>query len=130
MAEVKEDRGPVQLVADLMDQTRTLLQQEVQLAKAEMTEKASRVGKDISSLVVGGAIAYAGLLAFIAAAIIGLANVIPDWLAALIIGLVVAGIGLVLVQQGRDNLKREDLTPRKTVESLQEDKQWAKEQMK
>jgi hypothetical protein len=60
MADVKEDRSLGQLFADLMNETRTLLQQEVQLAKTEMTEKASRVGKDITSLVIGGAIAYAG----------------------------------------------------------------------
>jgi len=130
MAEVKEDRSLGQLFADLMNETRTLLQQEVRLAKTEMTEKASRVGKDITSLVIGGAIAYAGLLAIVAAAAIGLANVVPDWLAALIVGLVVAGIGLVMIQQGRKNLTQEDLNPRKTVESLQEDKQWVKEQMK
>jgi len=130
MAEVKEDHSLGQLFADLMNETRTLLQQEVRLAKTEMTEKASRVGKDITSLVIGGAIAYAGLLAIVAAAAIGLANVVPDWLAALIVGLVVAGIGLVMIQQGRKNLTQEDLNPRKTVESLQEDKQWVKEQMK
>jgi len=130
MAEVKEDRSLGQLFADLMNETRTLLQQEVRLAKTEMTEKASRVGRDITSLVIGGAIAYAGLLAIVAATAIGLANVVPDWLAALIVGLVVAGIGLVMIQQGRKTLTQEDLNPRKTVESLQEDKQWVKEQMK
>lgn len=130
MAELKHERSLGQLFTDLMNGTRTLLQQEVQLVKAETTEKVTRLGKDIAVLAVGGAIAYAGLLALVAAAVIGLAAIVPAWLAALIVGLVVAGVGLGMVQQGRKNMNLEKLSPRKTVESLQEDKQWVKEQIR
>lgn len=129
MAEFKPERSLGQLFADLMNDTRTLLQKEVQLAKVEVTEKVTRLGKDIASLAVGGAIAYAGLLALVAAAVMGLANIVPHWLAALIVGVVIAGIGVGMIQQGRKNLSLEKLSPRKTVESLQEDKQWVKEQI-
>ncbi len=130
MTEVKEHRSLGQLFTDLMNEARTLLRQEVRLAKTELTEKASRVGKDLTSLAVGGAIANAGLLAIVAAAVMGLAHVVPAWLAALIVGLVVGGIGFGMIQQGRKNLTQEDLTPRKTVKSLEEDKQWVKEQLR
>ena len=129
MQETK-DRSLTELFSDLVHETRTLVQQEIQLAKTEMSEKATRVGKDISSVMVGGAIAYAGFLALMLAAIIGLANFIPDWLSALIVGVVLAGVGLVIAQQARSDLKRESVTPHRTVETLQEDKQWAKERMK
>jgi hypothetical protein len=59
-----------------------------------------------------------------------LATVIPDWLAALIVGLVVAVIGLVLVQRGRAALKQTTLKPEKTIESLKEDKEWVQQQVK
>jgi xanthine/uracil permease len=129
MTEVKEHRSLGQLFTDLMNEARTLLRQEVRLAKTELTEKASRVGKDVTSLAIGGAIANAGMLAIVAAGVMGLANVVPAWLAALIVGVVVAGIGLGMIQQGRKNLAQEDLNPRKTVKSLEEDKQWVKEQI-
>ena len=58
------------------------------------------------------------------------ANGVPLWVSALIVGLVVAGIGYVLVQRGLSALKRQDFAPRQTLETLKEDTQWAKEQMR
>lgn len=130
MAEIKEGRSLGELFSDLVQETRTLVQQEVQLAKTEMSEKASEVGRDVSSMVLGGAIAYAGLLAVMAAIIIGLGRVIPSWLAALIVGVVMAGVGLVVIQSSRSGLKKASMTPERTTETLQEDKQWLKEQIK
>jgi len=60
--------------------------------------------------------------------IIGLGQLIPMWLSALIVGLVVVGIGYMLIQSGLTALKRIDPTPRETIESLKEDKEWVKEQ--
>jgi predicted phage tail protein len=78
---------------------------------------------------VGGAIAYAGFLALIGAAIIGLATVMPAWLSALIIGGGVAVIGYSLIQKGLNDLKPKELVPRQTIESLKETKAWAQEQI-
>jgi len=126
----KDERSLGELFGDLARDTATLVSQEVTLAKTEMTAKATRVGKDIGFLAVGGMIAYAGLLAIIAGVILLLDAIVPLWVSALIVGLVVAGIGYVLVQRGLTALKREDLTPRQTIESLKEDTQWAKEQVR
>lgn len=125
----KEDRSIGELFADLTRETGTLVRQEVELAKTEMTRKATQVGKDIASMAVGGAIAYAGFLAILAAIILGLGALgLPAWLAALIVGLVVAGIGYFLIHKGREALKRDDLAPHQTIETLKEDAEWAKEQ--
>ena len=125
-----DERTLGELFGDLSRETSTLLRQEVALAKTELSGKASRLGKDAGMLAAGGALAYAGLLALIAAAIIGLAQAIPWWLSALIIGVVVAVIGGVMAQRGLANLRQENLAPEQTVRSLKEDAQWAKEQMK
>lgn len=131
MQQSKDERSLGELFGDLARDMGTLVSQEITLARTEMTAKASRVGKDIAFLAVGGMIAYAGLLAIIAAVILLLgSNGVPWWLSALIVGLVVAGIGYFLVQRGLTALKREDLTPRQTIESLKEDTQWAKEQVR
>jgi xanthine/uracil permease len=124
-----DDRSLGELFAELARETSTLVRQEVELAKTEMTHKASRVGKSVGMLAVGGAIAYAGLLAILAAIIIGLAALgVPWWLSALLVGLVVAAVGYLLVQKGRDALKQADLAPRQTIETLKEDAAWVKEQ--
>lgn len=124
----KDERSIGELFSELSRETTALLRQEVQLAKAEMTQKASRVGKNVGFLVVGGVVAYTGVLALVAAGIILLGQVIPYWLSALIFGLVIAAVGLFLVVKGANTLRQEDPAPRETVETLKEDSQWLKNQ--
>jgi xanthine/uracil permease len=130
MSNTSADRSLGELFADLSRKTTLLVRQELELAKTEMTEKATEAGKNIGFLIAGGAVLYMGLLFILAAVAILLATVIPDWLAALIVGLVVAVIGLVLVQRGRAALKQTTLKPEKTIESLKEDKEWVQQQVK
>jgi len=123
------DRSLGDLFGDLAREMSTLVRQELQLAKAEMSQKAADVTKNVGIIIVGGALAYAGLLALLAAVIILLGGVMDNmWLAALIVGLVVAGIGGALAYKGVGALKQADLTPRQTLETLKEDAQWAREQ--
>lgn len=124
----RDERSLGELFSTLAQDTSTLVRQEMMLAKTEMSQKASRAGKDVGFLAAGGAVAYAGLLAILAGAIILLGQVIPMWLSAILVGLVVAGVGYFLVRKGLDALKREDLAPRQTIETLKEDQQWAKDQ--
>ncbi len=124
----KNDRSLGELFSELAQDTSTLVRQEMTLAKTEMSQKASRVGKDVGFLAAGGAVAYAGLLAVLAGIIVLLGQIIPMWLSALLLGLVVAGVGYFLVRKGLEALKREDLAPRQTIETIKEDGQWAKDQ--
>jgi hypothetical protein len=129
MSQNKDDRSLGELFTELARETSTLVRQEVTLARAELSQKAGQVGKDLGFLAIGGAIAYAGLLAIIAAIIIALATLgLPWWLSALLVGIVVAGIGYFLVQKGLSALKREGLAPRQTLDTLKEDVEWIKEQ--
>jgi xanthine/uracil permease len=125
------ERSLGDLFAELSRETTTLVRQEVALAKTELTQKATRAGKDVGFLAVGGAVAYAGLLAFVAACILALHLIVHLWwLSAAIIAVVVLAIGYLLVRQGLDRLRRADLAPTRTAESLKQDAVWAKEQMK
>ncbi len=128
MQEGKDDRSIGELITRLSRETVTLVRKEVQLAKAEMSQKASRAGKNVGFLVVGGVVAYTGLLALVAAVILLLGLVMPYWLSAAIVGLVIAAIGAFLVVKGLNTLRQEDPTPRETVETLQEDKEWLTDQ--
>jgi len=124
-----EERPLGELFSDLVHETTTLVRNEVALAKVEMTQKATKVGRNVGSLVVGGAVGYAGLLAVCAAVILLLDRVMPAWLAALIVGVVVAVVAWVLISKALTALRSMDLKPQETVESLKEDAQWIKEQV-
>jgi putative Mn2+ efflux pump MntP len=137
VSNVKEELSIVQLLRELTTATRTLLKQEVDLAKTEMTEKASRVGANLGALAVGGAVAFLGALALLAAVVYGLTSILSRfmslgvavWLAPLIVGAILAGIGYSLVKKALETLKRESLAPEKTTQSLQENKEWLKEKI-
>lgn len=124
-----EERPLGELFSDLVNETTTLVRNEVALARVEFTQKATIVGRNVGSLVVGGAIGYAALLAFCAAVILLLDRWMPAWLAALIVGVVVAVISWVLISKAITTLRNVDLTPHETVESVKEDAQWIKDQI-
>jgi uncharacterized membrane protein len=118
------------LFSDLAAEMSNLVRQEVTLAKVEVSQKAKYVGRNVGYLVIGGAVAYAALLAIIAAVIMLLARVIPNWGATLLVGVVVAGIGWLLIGKALSALQETDMTPRQTVETLKEDATWMKQQIK
>ncbi len=130
MAQPRDERSLGDLFSDLSRETTTLVRQEVQLAKAELTQSATEAARGVGMLVAGGAVAYAGLLFLLLAIVFGLIEAGWDaWLSALVVGLVVVAIGAVLVLRARESLKPANLAPQKTVETLKEDAAWAKEQI-
>lgn len=133
-----DNRSITGLLRELRDETTILLRQEVALAKTEISEKASRAGRNAAYLAVGGAVAYAGVLFLLLAATtailvgleaMGLDREITLWLAPLIVGGIVALVGYGLVQKGISTLKHESLVPEKTTGSIQENKQWLQDKM-
>jgi len=125
----KEERSLGDLFSELAAETGTLVRQEVALAQAEISGKATRVGKQVGFLAVGGAIGYAAMLAIMAGVIIGLSNFIPAWIAALLVGAVVGAVSFFLISSAIERLKNTNLKPEESVESLKEDAQWLKNQM-
>lgn len=134
---VQEERSIGQLLKELRDETTTLLRQEVDLAKTEMSEKASRFGKNVGALAAGGAVLFLGALALLAAVIYGLTSLLDQfmsvgvaiWLAPLLVGAVLAGVGYSLTKKALETLRQESLAPQKTTQSLQENKEWLKSKM-
>lgn len=132
-----EERSLGQLLKQLTREVSTLLRQEVELAKTEMSEKASRVGANLGALALGGGVAFLAALSLLAAVIYGLTALLDGfmslrvavWLAPLIIGLILGAAGYVLVRKALEQLKGESLVPRKTTQSLREDKEWLKQKV-
>ena len=126
---IKEERSLGDLFSELASETSTLVRQEVALAQVELTNKASVVGKNVGYLAVGGAIGYAAFLTLLAAVVVMLSYLIPLWAAALVVAIVVGVTGYFLISSALDELKKTELAPRETVESIKEDAQWLRDQM-
>jgi len=131
---VAEERSLGQILRELRDESSQLLRKEVQLAKVEMSEKASRVGTNLGELAVGGGVAFAGALALLAAVVFGLTSLLSQlmspgvavWLAPLIVGLVLAAAGYGMIKKAVAALRQERIAPTQTTESLKENKEWLK----
>jgi hypothetical protein len=125
-----EERSIAELFGGLSQDVALLVRQEAQLAKNEMQQKLSKVTTDLVSLASGGIVALLGGLALTAAIILLLIDPIgvKPWLAAMIVAALLGIVGWVLVQRGLKDLKRTDPAPRRTMETIKDDIQWAKEQ--
>ena len=130
MPELKQERSIGELFGQLSQDMTLLVRQEVQLARTEMSDKLSRFTTNLVSVLSGGFVAYLGGLALVAALILAIRDLanISLALSSLIVGAVLAIVGYVMLQKGVKELKRGDLAPRRTVETLKDDVQWAKEQ--
>jgi len=126
----KADRSITTLLSDLASETILLIRQEVALMKAELSEKFSRIGQGVGALGAGALIAFSGWLVLLAAAVLGLATVVPAWLAALIVALVVLAIAGVLFFIGKNRFDADSLTPRRTLRSLREDEEWLRDRLR
>jgi hypothetical protein len=128
-ARPKSDRSMSGLLADLADQISSLFRQEVALLKAEVVEKLGLIGQGVGAVVAGALIVFSGWLTLLAAAVLGLAVVVAPWLAALIVGLVVLGLGAALLYFGKTRLDARSLAMRRTLGSLRENEAWIRERV-
>jgi xanthine/uracil permease len=137
LGERKDDRSIGQLLKELTHESSTLLKQEMTLAKTEMSEKASRVGANLGEVAVGGGVAFLGAIALLLAVVYGLTSLlnkfmslgVAAWLAPLIVGAVLAAVGYSLIKKALATLKQESITPQRTTQSLQENKEWLKQKI-
>lgn len=129
MPEVREERSLGELFGQLSQDMSLLVRQEVQLARTELSAKISDATGNVVKIAAGGFVAYIGALALVTALILGLADAgIKPWLSALIVGIVLAGVGYFLLRRGQQQLTNMNITPTRTVETIKDDIQWAKEQ--
>jgi len=110
-----------ELVRQLSDQTTLLARQEVALAKAELAEKGKRAGVGAGMFGGAGLVGAYAVGAFVAAAILGLATAVDGWLAAVIVGLVLAAVAGVLALVGKNRVH--EATPPLPEEAISSAKQ-------
>jgi hypothetical protein len=91
-----------------------------------MSQKAKRAGRDAAFVAAGAGAVSVGAVLFVAAVVLALGLVMPLWLSALVVGAVVATVGVVLAKKGVHALKELDVAPRETIRTLKEDRAWAR----
>jgi len=124
----QDDRTLGDMFAELSQHLRTLVHQELQLARLELTEKAVKTRTCLVLMIGGGVFAYSGFLAVIAGIVLGLiASGLPAWLGAFLVGVVLAGVGYLFIQSGLARLRLKELTPHHTIDTLKEDAQWLRQ---
>ena len=126
METTRPERSLGEWFADLSQKTTLLIRQEMQLAKSELTQKATQAGRAGAMLGAGGAVANAALLTFTATIVLLLVQLGLDaWAAAGLTTLLLAAVGFVLVRSGLSRL-RQPMTPVETIDSIKETAQWLK----
>jgi uncharacterized membrane protein YqjE len=120
-----------ELFRQLAQDSATLIRQEVALAKLEMRENVKSAARDMTMIVVGGAIAAVGALVLTAFLVILLGSLMANyWLAALIVGVLYLIVGGGLAWSNLKRLRESELKPEHTIDSLKEDKQWLQQEIR
>ncbi|GGW16399.1 hypothetical protein GCM10018980_18910 [Streptomyces capoamus] len=115
-----------ELLSTVTSDVQELFRQEIELAKAEIRQEATKAGKAAGMYGGAGFAGYMVALFLSLAAMFGLANVMNAGWSALIIAGLWAGIGAVLYVMGRSRMREVSPKPEQTVETLKEDAQWAR----
>jgi len=121
-----------ELFSDLAANTQRLVKQEIALAKTELSQSAKEIGSAIAKAIAGALVLYTGVIFLLFAVVALLRNKLDLswWVSALIVGGVVALIGLFLALRAKSQLQSVSLAPTATVETLKDDAAWAKGQMR
>ena len=130
MATAPEARSIGELLRDLASDSASLVRQEFALARTEAQDKLHQTITAAMELLVGALVAFAALIVLLDALVYGLTEAgLERWLAALIVGGVVAVIGFLLVRKGQNDLSATRLAPERTAASLRKDLDLVKEQV-
>ena len=118
----ENETSAVGLIRQLAHEVPALLTKELALAKAEIKETVETAKAGVAAVGMGAIVMFAGLIIVLLAAVYALANVMQPWLAALIVGAVAMVVGFIMIQSGKKQFDASNLTPERTVNSLQKDK--------
>ncbi|KTQ90080.1 membrane protein [Aureimonas ureilytica] len=126
--EPRETRSVPDLLADVLREATELFRTEGRLIRAELSDKLSQMQLAGGSLVAGAICLLVSLIILAGALVTAIAKYMdPAW-AALLVGVIIAVIGVVLLAAGKKSLEAVNLAPERTLGQLQKDGQLAKEQ--
>jgi uncharacterized membrane protein YqjE len=123
-------RSVPEVLQDIVGNIEEIIRSEFRLAKAEVKEEASQAAPPLKMMFVGAGIGFYALGFLLFTLVMGLATIVATWLAALIVGAVLGLIALVLITTASKRLKQVHKVPERTIETMKENVQWAKNQTK
>ncbi|HEX4535783.1 MAG TPA: phage holin family protein [Candidatus Acidoferrum sp.] len=123
-------RSVPEVLQDIVGNIEEIIRSEFRLAKAEVKQEASKAAPPLKMIVVGAAIGFYALGFLIFTLVMGLATMMATWQAALIVGGILGLIALVLITSASKGFKQVNTVPERTVETMKENVQWAKNQIK
>lgn len=130
MAYATDSRSLAELFSDLTREIASLVRSELALARVELGGNLSRASRHAGTLAVGAVVAVGGFFTLTASVVLMLIRAgLAPWLAALVVGFVLAAAGVALATRSLDALRRQDLTPRETLRSLKESTEWTRQTM-
>jgi uncharacterized membrane protein YqjE len=127
---MQQGRTMAEVLQDIVANIQEIFRSEFRLAKVEIQQQTAQAARSAVPLIIG---VLLGLYAFgflLLAAVHALSLAVDPWLASLIVGVAVLAISLALVSMGRNRLKQVKVVPEKTVETVKENVQWAKQQIR
>ncbi|MFD2238875.1 phage holin family protein [Aureimonas populi] len=126
--EPRETKSVPDLIAELMREASELFRTEGRLIRSEISDKITQLQVGGGSIAAGAICLLVALIVLAQALVIALSELIaPGW-AALIVGVVIAAIGVMLLLKGKKDLDPANLTPDRTAQQLRKDGQLVKEQ--
>ncbi len=123
-------RSVPEVLQNIVGNIQEIIRSEFSLAKIEIKQEAAQAKGPAMMWLIGGALGLYALGFLLLTAIFGMATVMPIWLAALIVGAVLTVISIALLSAASKRLKQVHKVPERTIETLKENVQWAKEQIK
>ncbi len=123
-------RSMTEILQDIIADIQEIVRSEFRLAKAEVQEQAAKVARSGVPLIVGLLLGLYALGFLLLAMVHALSLVVDAWLAALIVGFVVGVVSLILINIGRNRLKGVKVVPEKTIGTVKENVQWARNQIR
>jgi uncharacterized membrane protein YqjE len=123
-------RSVPEVLQDIVGNIQEIIRSEFSLAKIEIKQEAAQAKGPVIMWLIGGALGLYALGFMLFTAVLGMATVMPMWLAALIVAVVLTAISIALLSAASNRLKQVQKVPERTIETLKENVQWAKEQIK
>lgn len=117
------------ILGDLLKDLQGMVRGEIALARAELKEDASTIGRAIGSLAAAAFLGLTGFIFLMLGATYLLNIWMRMWIAAAIVGVVLLLIAAVLGMMGKNKLSAANLKPDQTIDSVKETSEWAKQQI-
>jgi hypothetical protein len=130
MATPQTQRSVPELLQSIVSNLQEIIRSEFRLAKTEFRDEACKAAKPVAAFGTGLVLGFYGIGFLLLAAVYGLSTIMAGWMAALLLGAALTGVAMATLVSSGKKLKQINLSPDKTIHNLEENVQWAKQQVK